>query len=299
MTQFQSIKYQLNILVDNNNKDYYSKFELNHQGDSGIDLYNKEVEVEPFKVGTINFNIRCEMIDLETDSYSSYYLVPRSSISKTNFQLANSVGIIDAGYRGEIMAKIRNFDPLNNSILPQGTFFQIVSPDLKPIKVNIVSSLSSTTRGDGSFGSTNVPQYTLYFDGCSKGNPGKGGAGAVIYDNNDNKVYEKSIYIGDKITNNMAEYYGLITGLEAANDLNIKNLVVKGDSLLVIKQMNSEYKVKHNLDLYNNAFELKKQIDKIIFIHIDRTQNKVADKLANEGVNLNEFFNEIKHNSEN
>ena len=157
MAQFQSIKYQLNILVNDNNNSYYSKFQLNHLGDSGIDLYNDvEISVEPFKVGTVNFNIKCEMIDLETNTYSSYYLVPRSSISKTNFQLANSIGIIDAGYRGEIMAKIRNFDPNNSSILPKGTFFQIISPDLKPIKVNIVQSLSLSTRGEGGFGSTNL-----------------------------------------------------------------------------------------------------------------------------------------------
>jgi ribonuclease HI/dUTPase len=288
MTQFQPIKYQLNILVNDYNKDYYSKFQLNHLGDSGIDLYNyEEVDVEPFKVGTVNFNIKCEMIDLETNTYSSYYLVPRSSISKTNFQLANSVGIIDAGYRGDLMAKIRNFDPLNNSILPKGTFFQIVSPDLKPIKVNLVSLLSTTSRNDGGFGSTNTEQYTLYFDGCSKGNPGIGGAGAIIYDNNYNIVYEKSIYVGKEITNNRAEYYGLITGLQAANDLGIKNLVIKGDSLLVIKQMIGEYQVKQNLHLYNIAFELKNKIDKTIFIHIDRTLNEVADKLAKLGTTLN------------
>jgi ribonuclease HI/dUTPase len=294
MTQFQPIKYQLNILVNDNNRDYYNKFQLNHLGDSGIDLYNDneatveqlEISIEPFKVGTVNFNIKCEMIDLETNTYSSYYLVPRSSISKTNFQLANSIGIIDAGYRGEIMAKIRNFDPLNKSVFPKGTFFQIVSPDLKPIKVNIVDSLSTTTRGDGGFGSTDVLQYTLYFDGCSKGNPGISGAGVVIYNNNQQKVYEKSIYVGEKITNNMAEYNGLIIGLKAANELGIKNLIIKGDSLLIIKQMNGEYKIKQNLDLYNIAFELKNKIDKTTFIHINRQFNQEADKLANEGLNL-------------
>jgi ribonuclease HI/dUTPase len=289
MTQYQPVKYQLNILVNENNKSYYNSLQLNHLGDSGIDLYNDvEIIVEPFKVGTVNFNIKCEMIDLETNTFSSYYLVPRSSISKTNFQLANSIGIIDAGYRGDIMAKIRNFDPNNNSILPIGTFFQIISPDLKPIKINVVNlmteSLSDSTRGNGGFGSTN--QYTLYFDGCSKGNPGPSGAGAIIYDNNNNVVYEKSIYVGEKITNNMAEYNGLILGLTQAVELNINNLIIKGDSNLIIKQMNNEYKVKHNLDLYNKALELTHKINKTTFIHIDRTLNKKADELANIGVNI-------------
>ena len=286
MAQYQQIKYQLNILANDNVINYYKQFELNHLGDSGIDLYNdSNIEVEPFKVGTVNFNIKCEMIDLETNTFSSYYLVPRSSISKTYFQLANSVGIIDAGYRGEIMAKIRNFNPTNNEILLSGTYFQIVSPDLKPIKINLVSSLSSTTRGNDGFGSTTSEQYTLYFDGASKGNPGISGAGCVIFDNMNNKVYEKSIYVGEKITNNMAEYNGLILGLNAAIELGIQNLIIKGDSLLIIKQMNGEYKIKQNILLYNKAFELKNKISKTMFIHIDRKLNDEADKLANEGIN--------------
>ena len=291
MNQFQTIKYQLNILANENIKKYYEELQLNHLGDSGIDLYNdSEIIVKPFKVGTVNFNIKCEMIDLENNTYTSYYLVPRSSISKTNFQLANSIGIIDAGYRGDIMAKIRNFDPENNSLLSKGTYFQIISPDLKPIKINLVESLSNTTRNESGFGSTtllsNNNKYTLYFDGCSKGNPGISGAGAIIFDNNGYKIYEKSIYVGDKITNNIAEYNGLILGLNAAIDLKIKNLIIKGDSLLIISQMNGKYKINHNKELYNKAIELKNKIDKTEFIHIYRDENILADKLANDGINI-------------
>ena len=151
-------KYILNILANSKNekvKEYYHKLEYNHIGDSGIDLYNfNEVPVEFLKVGTIDYEIKCEMINLDTNEYCSYSLIPRSSISKTSFMMANSVGLIDAGYRGNIMAKIRCFDP-NNSILPPGAHFQIVAPDLGPIKVNIVSCLKDTSRMDGGFGSTN------------------------------------------------------------------------------------------------------------------------------------------------
>jgi dUTP pyrophosphatase len=68
--------------------------------------------------------------------------------------MANSIGLIDAGYRGNIQAKIRNLNPYGKD-LDSGSYFQIVSPDLKPIKVVIVNNLSETQRGDGSFGSTN------------------------------------------------------------------------------------------------------------------------------------------------
>ena len=159
MTTFEEAVYQLNILLPDNDiilLDYYNNLSSHHSGDSGIDLFNTATEeIEPFQVGTVNFNIKCEMIDIKTNKYVSYYLVPRSSISNTNFQLANSIGIIDAGYRGFIKAKIRNFNLNKKEFLLLGKYFQICAPDLKPIKINIVKELSDTTRACGGFGSTN------------------------------------------------------------------------------------------------------------------------------------------------
>lgn len=159
MCEFQKPVYQLNIKLSEENLElynYYNIFSNHHNGDSGIDLYNtSECCVNSFKVGTIDFKIMCEMINIETNTLTSYYLVPRSSISNTYFQMANSIGIIDAGYRGEIKAKIRNFNPECSEILPVGKYFQIISPDLKPIKVVVVQELTSTTRDSGGFGSTN------------------------------------------------------------------------------------------------------------------------------------------------
>jgi len=137
-------------------KEFYSRFTSHHLGDSGIDLvFNEEVLVDSFAVGTLDFGIQCEMIDTESNTFSSYYLVPRSSIANTNFQLANSVGIIDAAYRGNIKAKVRNFNSQMPITFPKGSYFQIIAPDLKPIKVQLVEQLSGTTRNDGGFGSTN------------------------------------------------------------------------------------------------------------------------------------------------
>jgi dUTPase len=56
------------------------------------------------------------MIDLTDNTFTSYYLYPRSSLSKTSFQLANSVGVIDAGYRGNLMAKVRCFPDFNTNL---------------------------------------------------------------------------------------------------------------------------------------------------------------------------------------
>ena len=129
--------------------------------------------------------------------------------------------------------------------------------------------------------------YTLYFDGCSKGNPGKAGAGYVIYKENDEIAY-KSVYVGDKETNNKAEYSGLYEGLLCAIENNITRLHVKGDSNLVIKQMKGEYKVKSEniLRIYQDTHKLCEQFEEITFEHVYRKDNQRADQLANLGLEI-------------
>jgi ribonuclease HI len=125
-------------------------------------------------------------------------------------------------------------------------------------------------------------EYLLQFDGCSKGNPGKAGAGAVIY-NFEKEIWGKSVFVGEKNTNNQAEYSGLIIGLTEAKNMGIKHLTVEGDSLLVIKQMRGEYKVKSDklLELHKKAKELANSFETISFNHIYRNNNKRADELSN------------------
>jgi ribonuclease HI len=128
--------------------------------------------------------------------------------------------------------------------------------------------------------------FRLQFDGCSKANPGLAGAGAVIYDVKNDEIWNGHEFIGTKITNNYAEYMGLIIGLRKAQEMKIKQLIVEGDSMLVIKQMNGEFKVKslHLLELYNEAKLLEKCFDSIYYKHIYRTNNKRADELSNIAV---------------
>jgi ribonuclease HI len=130
-------------------------------------------------------------------------------------------------------------------------------------------------------------EHTMWFDGCSKGNPGKAGAGAVIY-NNGIELDSSCIFVGKKETNNVAEYTGLILGLKLALNMDIKDLIVYGDSLLVIKQMNNQYKISSEnlVSLFMEAQKLKSEFNKILFIHVYRTQNKRADELANIGITL-------------
>ena len=128
--------------------------------------------------------------------------------------------------------------------------------------------------------------YELYFDGGANPNPGHGGCGAVIIENGI-EIDASSFYLGNNTTNNIAEYNGLIIGLELALKHNIKNLIVKGDSQLVIKQMQKLYKVKapHLMEYYNKANDLLIEFDNIEFIHVKRHLNTRADELASLAIN--------------
>jgi ribonuclease HI len=127
--------------------------------------------------------------------------------------------------------------------------------------------------------------FVLFFDGCCKGNPGPGGAGAVIY-SNDVEIWADSAFVGKKVTNNIVEYTGLIIGLKQAIKVGIKNIVVNGDSQLVIKQMTGVYKVSSEnlIELYKTAKQLEKSFDIISYNHVYRKDNKRADALSNDGL---------------
>ena len=126
-----------------------------------------------------------------------------------------------------------------------------------------------------------ISEYTMNFDGASKGNPGLSGAGAVIYKNRE-EIWSAAKFVGFK-TNNQSEYSALILGLKGALNLGISHLSVLGDSLLVINQVNNIYKVKSEaiLDLYKEVLHLKTQFAFIEFNHVYREYNKRADELSN------------------
>jgi ribonuclease HI len=128
-------------------------------------------------------------------------------------------------------------------------------------------------------------EFRMNFDGCSKGNPGLAGAGAVIYLNN-SEIWAEPIFVGEKATNNYAEYSGLLLGLEKALELDINTLLVQGDSQLVINQMSGDYNCNspNLIELHNKSKDLAKKFDKIFFQHIPRNLNKRADALSNNGI---------------
>jgi dUTPase len=149
--------------------------------DSGFDLFTPyDVSSHDFgytdnRLSSVTFRVplgvKCAMSALAAAAAErtavGYYLYPRSSIVKTPFRMANSVGIIDAGYRGEVMGVVDNIDASNNDMKvcierhmpPMSRVFQICAPSLEPFFVRIVeheSELGVTERGSGGFGSTGV-----------------------------------------------------------------------------------------------------------------------------------------------
>ncbi|MBT3180018.1 MAG: dUTP diphosphatase [Candidatus Marinimicrobia bacterium] len=121
-----------------------------HDGDAGIDLFIIEAQtIEAGETAKIRLGIACENLD-----NNPYLLMPRSSIAKTPLRLSNSIGLIDAGYRGEIMAAVDNIKQDAYSIEKGQRLFQLVAMDGGPIHFELADELSETSRGTGGFGST-------------------------------------------------------------------------------------------------------------------------------------------------
>jgi ribonuclease HI len=127
--------------------------------------------------------------------------------------------------------------------------------------------------------------WTVMVDGAARGNPGQAGCGAAIYDENSVLAKQLSRYLG-RTTNNVAEYEGLLMGLEALLQLGPKHIVVQSDSELLVRQLNGQYRVKDEKlkALFQRAITLLRQFDSYRILHVRRKLNKLADRLANQAI---------------
>jgi ribonuclease HI len=133
-------------------------------------------------------------------------------------------------------------------------------------------------------------EVKIYTDGGSRGNPGQGGIGAVIYHGEDIKKYHKALEA--RVTNNEAEYEALIFALKKVKQLagktRAKRLEIScyADSELMVRQLNHQYKLKNEtiqkkfIEIWNLMLDFKK----VKFFHIPREENKSADELANKAI---------------
>ena len=139
-----------------------------------------------------------------------------------------------------------------------------------------------------------VEELLLYCDGGSRGNPGPSAIGAVVFDPSTEPpelVAEVSECIG-VTTNNVAEYRALIAGLEAVAHLRARVMHVRADSLLVIKQLRGEWKVKHaNIKpLHAEARALLAEYEVADLQHVPREENTEADALVNQALDAADTF---------
>ncbi len=121
-----------------------------HAGDAGLDLFIMEaLTISAGSTQALKLQISCE-----TSEGQPYYLIPRSSISKTPLRMSNSIGLIDGGYRGEIIAMVDNIKTETYTVNSGDRLFQLVAMNGAPITFSLVDELSDSTRGLGGFGST-------------------------------------------------------------------------------------------------------------------------------------------------
>ena len=162
-----SSMYSLNLKVLSSNENLYVE-KINNgnlKNDSGFDLFVPETVIIPAgRIVLIDMKVKCAVSKKVWDNEyhrwklnvpSAYYLYARSSVSKRGIILVNSVGIIDSGYRGPLMAAFYNTTD-NDVIIPEGDrIVQICMPDLSyDFNVSLVDSLNDTERGEGGLGST-------------------------------------------------------------------------------------------------------------------------------------------------
>ena len=157
--------YELEILSQDVDQSFYPIAMMNRSDENaGFDLFTSEkvnVEQTP-KLIPFGISARLQKVEpmpngnshevIKTDSH--FFLMPRSSIYKSGLMMANSTGVIDKSYRGELKAPV--WSMTGNSQVQKGDrLFQIVAPDMGWIRhVRLVDSLPDTERGAGGFGST-------------------------------------------------------------------------------------------------------------------------------------------------
>lgn len=125
----------------------------------------------------------------------------------------------------------------------------------------------------------------LFTDGGSRGNPGPAAYGYVLEADDGTVLAARGDAIG-VATNNVAEYRGLVAGLEKALELQVPEVEVVSDSELLVKQMTGEYRVRNEAlrGLSLEAARLARQLGKVTYRAVRREHNELADSLVNEAL---------------
>ena len=125
----------------------------------------------------------------------------------------------------------------------------------------------------------------IHTDGSTRGNPGKGGAGVILLDKDNGLVEELGEYIG-KVTSNVAEYEAVVLGLQRALELGAREILLRTDSQLVIRQLSGAYRIKSKnlIPRHVLARRLLSKFKKWKVEYVPREENHGADMLANVAI---------------
>ncbi len=131
----------------------------------------------------------------------------------------------------------------------------------------------------------NTEKVIIFTDGASRGNPGPAAIAAIIQDETGKPIASLSRRIGTT-TNNEAEYRAIIAALQKAVSLGAREVELKSDSELVVRQINGSYRVKAPAlkPLYQQVKKLQGFVERLTITHISRRQNTRADRLANKAL---------------
>ena len=127
-----------------------------------------------------------------------------------------------------------------------------------------------------------------YTDGASRGNPGESGIGIILRDGKGSVLFAEGWYIGHA-TNNIAEYRALLACLKKAASLGCTKLIVHSDSELIVRQVQGKYRVKDKTlrEHFREVHELLRKVPfEFTIEHVEREQNRDADKLANGAIDI-------------
>jgi ribonuclease HI len=125
----------------------------------------------------------------------------------------------------------------------------------------------------------------LSTDGGARGNPGPAAFGYVLETDDGHVLAAHGEAIG-KATNNVAEYRGLVAGMQKAAELGVRELEVVSDSELLVKQMRGDYRVKNEAlrVLWEEATYLERCFGRVRYTAVRRAHNELADRLVNEAL---------------
>ena len=188
-------------------------------------------------------------------------------------------------HKGETYHKVRTLHP--------DFFFSLIQKPVTEVlhELDFIQYCMSYLTKDEDEDKSEMKPITAMFDGCSKGNPGISGAGAHInITETEEEIWNETKYVGDCVSNNVAEYHGILLILHEIEKKGYTHVTIKGDSKLVIEQIQKKVNTRSPSikPLNKEACEIVDRLrDKgvtIVFQHVLRKFNKRADELANDAL---------------